>query len=149
MSSERKFEFTNARYPGEQKLPERSTEGSAGYDFFCPIDITLEPNCSMIIPTGVKAKMPNGEVLLLFNRSSNPTKRGLLMLNGVGVIDSDYYSNPDNDGEIGFNLCNICKDPVTIKQGDKIGQGIFIPFMLAEEKTPLLKRIGGFGSTGK
>lgn len=150
MDETRKFEFVSAKYPGEQKLPERSTSASAGYDFFCPMDITIEANATLIVPTGVKAKFPEDEVLLLFNRSSNPTKKGLFMLNGVGVIDSDYYDNPDNEGEIGFSFMNITDKDVEIKQGEKLGQAIFLPFHTVENDMPKANtRKGGFGSTGK
>lgn len=146
--SNRKFEFIKAFYP-EARLPERATENSAGYDFYCPLDVTIGPNASVIVPTGIKAKMETDEVLLLFNRSSNPTKKGLILINGVGVVDSDYYNNPDNEGEIGFCFFNMGTEDAVIKAGEKLGQGVFTSFLTADEVPPTNQRTGGFGSTGK
>ena len=146
----RGFTFVSAKYPGKQRLPERSTVRSAGYDFFCPIDVTISPYTSLIVPTGVKAWMDEDECLMLFNRSSNPKRKGLVLINGVGVIDSDYFNNPDNEGEIGFAFYNITDKPVTIKAGEKLGQGVFTTYLTADnEVCPTNERTGGFGSTGK
>lgn len=144
------------------KLPERSTKNAAGYDFFAAEEVVIpsvvkslwslirgkavEPT---LVQTHVKAKMRANEVLILANRSSNP-KRGLILSNGIGVVDADYFSNPDNDGDIGFAFYNFLPWDVTIKEGQKIGQGIFTTFLKTDEDTPpKATREGGFGSTGE
>lgn len=130
-------------------LPKRATKYSAGYDFFNPERVTIEPNEIKYIKTGVKVKMQDDEVLLLYNRSSNPKKKGIQTANGVGVIDSDYYNNSDNEGEIAFEFENRIDKPVTIEVGEKLGQGIFTKFLLTEDDNITKERKGGFGSTGK
>ena len=130
-------------------LPKRATKYSAGYDFFNPERVTIEPNEIKYIKTGVKVKMQDDEVLLLYNRSSNPKKKGIQTANGVGVIDSDYYNNSDNEGEIAFEFENRTDKPVTIEVGEKLGQGIFTKFLLTEDDNITKERKGGFGSTGK
>lgn len=104
-----------------------------------------------LVPTGIKAKMPSDEMLLLYNRSSNPLKRFLFLANGVGVIDSDYYNNEGNEGHIMFQFINLGPTPITIKKGERIGQGIFQKFLLTTdvEITQDIERTGGFGSTNK
>ena len=101
-----------------------------------------------MIPTGIKAKFPEDEVLLIFNRSSNPKKKGLIIPNGVGVIDADYYNNPDNEGEIAFLFYNMLEEDVVIKAGEKLGQGIFVKFAKIDDDRTTGVRQGGFGSTG-
>ena len=94
--------------------------------------------------------MQPDEVLMLFNRSSGPFKRRLILPNGVGIIDADYYNNPNNEGEIFVQLINYGLRDYHIKKGERIGQGIFIPYLLADdEKQPTAQRTGGFGSTQK
>lgn len=137
----------------EYKLPERSTNFSAGYDFFAPYKVVCKPHEITFVRTGVKACMMNDEVLLIFNRSSNPTKKGLILPNGVGVVDADYYNNPSNEGEIGFMFYNITENDVVIEKGDKLGQGVFVSFLMTSEDMAKVfdeakKRSGGFGSTG-
>lgn len=104
-----------------------------------------------LIHTGIKASMEEDEVLYLYNRSSNPKKKGLILANGVGVIDADYYNNPDNDGEIMFAFYNIFPWDVTIKQGERIGQGVFAKYLRPTEGLRIKdeERTSGFGSTGK
>lgn len=101
-----------------------------------------------IIQTHVKAKMRANEVLMLFNRSSNPGK-GLILANGVGVVDSDYYGNEKNDGDIGFAFFNISPFSVKIPKDAKIGQGVFQTFLKVDDDKAEGTRTGGFGSTGK
>ena len=101
-----------------------------------------------LVKTGIKAYMPNDEYLMLCNRSSNP-KKGLILANGVGIVDADYYSNPDNDGEIMFPFINIGNDTVEIRKGDKIGQGIFMKYKTTDDDMADGERTGGFGSTGE
>ena len=100
-----------------------------------------------LVPTGIKAYMPEDEALMLFNRSSNPLKTFLVLSNGVGVIDSDYYENPGNDGNIMFQFWNFGPMNYTINKGETIGQGIFMKYLKADNDVPGKKRVGGFGST--
>jgi dUTP pyrophosphatase len=131
---------------GEIKLPTRATEHSAGYDFYSPVDVTIQPNESVLIFTDVKAHMYYDNVLLLFVRSSMG-KHPVVIANGTGVIDVDYYGNPDNDGNIGFRLLNLGSTPYEIKVGDRIGQGVFIKYGTVKEDNASGTRQGGFGST--
>ncbi|MDY2736230.1 dUTP diphosphatase [Intestinibacter sp.] len=149
----RKFEFVNKILNNEdgikRLLPQRSTKNSAGYDFFNPKNITCKSHEITMIPTGIKAQFPEDEALLLFNRSSNPKKKGLIILNGVGVVDSDYYNNPDNEGEMAFVFYNMLEEDVTLLAGEKLGQGIFVKYAKTDDDTAEGERTGGFGSTGK
>lgn len=145
-----KFEKVN-RITEEIKLPERSTLNSAGYDFFAIEDVVFPAKKLTRAMTGVKCELMPDMVLILANRSSNPSKKGLILANGVGIIDADYYGNPDNDGEIGFEFYNITDEDVVIKKGEKLGQGIIINFIKTENdyiSNPYNTRVGGFGSTG-
>lgn len=148
----RYFELVN-RLKGKSdfydRLPERSTKNSAGYDFFNINDVVCKSHQITMIPTGIKAKFPEDEMLLLFNRSSNPKKKGLVILNGVGVVDSDYYGNADNDGEMAFVFYNMLDEDVRIEAGEKLGQGIFVKYATTDNDTAEGERQGGFGSTGK
>lgn len=159
-------------------LPKRSTSKSAGYDFYAIEDVTVEPVVFMVakswvssiierlkyngtfntepekilptlVKTGIKAYMEDDEVLMLYNRSSNPKKMGLILANSVGVVDCDYYGNIDNDGEIGFLFYNIFPLPVKFKSGDKIGQGVFTKFLRTDGDSVTTERVGGYGSTDK
>lgn len=134
------------------KLPERSTINSAGYDFYAIEDQHIPGNIVTYVKTGVKIKMQEDEFLLLANRSSNPKNKELILMNGVGIIDSDYYNNPDNDGEIVFAFSSLNPTGSFIKKGDKIGQGIIMKFIKTENdfsSSPINTRMGGFGSTSK
>lgn len=102
----------------------------------------------VLVPTGVKSYMQQNEFLQLANRSSNP-KNGLVLANGIGIIDSDYYNNENNEGHIMFQFVNLTEDDVIIEVGQKIGQGIFLPFLLTDDDFVDNIRSGGFGSTGK
>lgn len=132
-------------------LPKRSTKYSAGYDFEAAEDIIIPAGSEIptLIKTGIKAYMEEGEVLMLFNRSSNPKKKGLVLANSVGVIDKDYYENEDNDGHIMFAFLNIKKEDVEIKKGERIGQGVFMNFNTSDDDNAEGERKGGFGSTNK
>lgn len=104
------------------------------------------------VHTGVKAYMEDDEVLELYNRSSNPKKLGLILANGVGVVDADYFENKDNDGEIMFAFYNLLPVSVTLNEGDRIGQGIFKKFLRPTDSSLRVKdatRVGGVGSTDK
>lgn len=102
-----------------------------------------------LVSTGVKAYMNENEALFLYNRSSNPLKRFLLMSNGVGVIDADYYNNEDNDGHIMFQFINLGLTDMQINKGERIGQGVFKQYLIADNDTATRKRSGGFGSTNE
>lgn len=130
-------------------LPERSTKKSAGYDFYVPVDTVCKSHEITMVKTGIKAYMEDDETLLLFNRSSNPKKRGLVILNGVGVVDSDYVDNPDNEGEIAGLFYNMLDEDVVLKAGDKIMQGVFVNYNIVDDDNATGTREGGFGSTGK
>lgn len=134
------------------KLPERSTKNSAGYDFINPERVEIPPynigDDPILVRTGIKAYMPNNEVLLLVNRSSNPKKKKLIIPNSLGVIDADYVDNPDNEGEMGFLFWNMSKETVVIEAGEKLGQGLFVKYGTVDNDNADGERIGGFGSTG-
>ena len=132
----------------DTRLPERSTELAAGYDFFAREDIKILPHNLKVTWTGVKAYMLPDEVLKLYNRSSMAIKKGLMLSDNVAVIDADYYNNPTNEGEIGFMFYNFTGEIAIIKKGEKLGQGIFEKYMLADNDKHGGKRTGGFGSTG-
>ena len=131
------------------KLPERATKWSAGYDFFAPEDIVLPAKQLTRVMTGVKCELLPHMVLILSNRSSNPSKKGLFLANGVGIIDADYYNNPDNEGEIGFEFYNFSDKDKEIKKGEKIGQGVITHWIKTENDNAAGSRDGGFGSTDK
>ena len=101
-----------------------------------------------LIPTGIKCYLPHGYYLQLSVRSSLPLKHWLIMANGIGVIDADYYNNPDNEGHIYFQLINLGQYPIIIKKGDCFGQGIILPYNVTNEDNTTAARVGGFGSTG-
>lgn len=122
-----------------------------GYDFFAIEDIIIPPykigDNPILILTGVKAHLPKNEFLMIVNRSSNPKKKKLVIPNSIGIIDSDYYNNADNEGEIGFLFYNLSDQPVEIKKGEKLGQGIFQKYYLTNNDKSNKIRNGGFGST--
>lgn len=131
---------------GEIKLPTRATEHSAGYDFYSPVDVVIQPNESVMIWTDVKTHMYYDNALLIIPRSSMG-KQPVMIANTVGLIDSDYYGNSDNDGNIGFRLLNLGNTSYEIKAGDRIGQGIFIKYGTIKDDKVTTTRQGGFGST--
>ena len=130
----------------EIALPKRATAGSAGYDFVSPLDVTIPAGGTALIPTGIRAEMEPGWVLLLFPRSSLGFKYGMRLSNTVGVIDSDY-AFAKNEGHIMVKLRNPLSGPVTIGRGERVCQGVFLPYGTAEEDEVLTGRTGGFGST--
>lgn len=134
----------------EIKLPIRSTTGSAGYDFYSPFNLNFPPNKTNKIPTGIRVKMDEGYVLLCFPRSGLGCKYRLRLDNTVGVIDSDYFFS-DNEGHIFVKLTNETLEDktLTIKQGDRFAQGIFVPFGITTDDAAYGIRNGGFSSTGK
>ena len=134
-------------------LPVRKTKFSAGYDVEAAEDCTIPAFVAgqkpTLIKTGLKAYMEDDEVLMLYNRSSNPGKKGLILANSVGVIDKDYYGNPDNDGHIMYAFFNVKSEPVEIKKGDVVGQAIFQKYLITDDDSAEGERVGGFGSTNK
>lgn len=129
------------------KLPERATKNSAGYDFFAPERTILPAKQLTRVMTGVKCKLRTYMVLVLTNRSSNPSKKGLFLANGVGIVDADYYNNPSNEGEIGFEFYNFGEKAVIIEKGEKIGQGVITTYNRVQDDSAFGSRDGGFGST--
>ena len=127
-------------------LPKRATKGSAGYDFVSPLEVTVPAGGSALIPTGIRAEMEPGWVLMLFPRSSLGFRHALRLSNTVGVIDSDY-AFAKNEGHIMVKLRNPLSEPVTIGRGDRFCQGVFLPYGTAEEEEDFAVRVGGFGST--
>ena len=149
---ERGFEIVKGYEDKDIHIPVRKTAHSAGYDIEAAEDIILpkyEPGIKpTLIPTGLKAYCKEDECYLLLNRSSGP-KKGFLMANGVGLIDSDYYGNPDNDGHIMFAFFNIKDEDIVIKKGEAIGQGVFSKYLVTDDDEASGERTGGFGSTDK
>lgn len=132
----------------EYGLPSRSTLGSAGYDFSVLSDYEIEPGAIVKIPTGIKAYMQDDEVLMIFIRSSLGFKYNLRLCNQVGIIDSDYYNNPDNEGHIWVSIKNEGDKTVILKKGDRVVQGIFTKFLKTDnDDNTSAARLGGFGST--
>lgn len=134
----------------EIKLPKRATSGSAGYDFYSTLDFELPPNETIMIPTGIRAKIDDGWVLCLFPRSGLGFKFRLQLNNTVGIIDSDYY-NSDNEGHIFVKLTNDTNmnKTVSLSRGDGFAQGLFMPFGITTDDEADGIRNGGFGSTTK
>ena len=135
---------------GEIKLPRRASKHSAGYDFYLPYEVTIPPHCSTgIIPTDIKAYMQEGEVLMLYVRSSIGIKKGLILANGTGIVDGDYYSNTDNDGNIGIALRNETDTIVVLEKGERVMQGVFVNYLVTDDDNTNTERAGGFGSSGQ
>lgn len=175
MTKNRGFQVITEYKDKNINLPKRATKASAGYDFEAAEDVTIpsifkqflkaqvwltdgsDESLSKIqkitkptlVSTGIKSYMNDDEYLELVNRSSNPLKNFLFLANGVGVIDSDYYNNEENEGHIKFQFVNFGIFDKHIKKGDKIGQGIFHKFLKADDDSAEGNRTGGFGSTTK
>lgn len=132
------------------KKPHRATAMSAGYDFYSPIDFHLEPGMTIKIPTGIRARMPEDYVLMIYPRSGLGFKYRLQLNNTVGVIDSDYY-NALNEGHIMIKITNDSNEgkALDIKAGEGFAQGIFIQYGIVEDDDAKDIRVGGFGSTTK
>jgi len=129
-------------------LPTRSTAHSAGYDFVSPMYFTLKPGETIMIPTGIRAYMPNDMVLMAFPRSGLGTKYQLGLCNTVGIIDADYY-NADNEGHIHIKLVNRGDKRVYVDGGQAFAQGIFLPYYTVYGDNVTSSRSGGFGSTDR
>ena len=132
----------------EITLPRRGSSKAMAYDFFSPIETTIMPNEKQLIFTDVKAYMQDGEALILNVRSSMG-KSEIGLSNSQGWIDGDFYNSPNGDGNIGIFLKNNGSEPYNIKVNDRIAQGMFIPFLAADNGNVDEERKGGFGSTGK
>lgn len=146
----RGFEVISAYVQAALPLPQRKTPGSAGYDLAAAETVTVSPGEVALVPTGMKAYMQDGEYLGLHIRSGLAVKHKLCLVNGQGIIDADYYNNTDNEGHILVALYNLGREAVTLQQGERIAQGIFYAYLLAEDDlAAAAHRRGGFGSTGK
>ena len=159
----RGFEICSKYKDAGLKKPLRKTRHSVAYDMYAAEDIIVpsiikhafsllknkdEKILPTFIPTGIKAYFEDDEVLILANKSSFP-KKVLIMANGIGVIECDYYNNPTNEGELFFQYYNIFPFDIKIKKGDSIGQAYFQKFLKADDDNFLdADRTGGFGSTG-
>ena len=174
-----KFEKVSRFAEIDLPMPVRKTAQSAGYDFVVAEDIIIPPYSELVekmkayspvitptldaaaaaiksanakvslVSTGMKCKLEEGTYLELSVRSSCPLKHWLILGNSVGIIDADYYNNPDNEGEIFFQIINLAPFPIQLKCGDAIGQGIIKPYLVTENDIATGTRIGGFGSTDK
>jgi dUTP pyrophosphatase len=129
-------------------LPSYQTAGAAGFDLAASADLTIQPGQIALVPTGLVFAVPAGHFLGIFARSSTPLKRGLVVANGVGVLDSDYSGPTD---ELKIQLMNVTSAPVDVKRGDRLAQGVIMPFVRAEFEEAASASTpdrGGFGSTG-
>lgn len=134
----------------EIQLPTRGDSRSAGYDFYSNETVVLQPKQSHLFWTDVKSYMLDDEVLSIHVRSSIGTKKDLMLKNTTGIIDSSYYENVSNDGNIGICLVNMGDKIQKIEKGERIAQGIFTKYLIADDDICLkLERTGGFGSSGK
>ena len=139
--------FGDVAVPALPALPRRATVGSAGYDFFSPLAFTLAPGACVRIPTGVRARIDDGWVLMLFPRSGLGFKYRLQLNNTVGIVDADYFG-ARNEGHIFIQLTNAVARPMTVGLGAAFAQGVFLPFGLTDDDDARGERTGGFGSTG-
>ena len=153
MERKRGFEVAKGFENAGINLPVRKTKNSAGYDIEAAEDTVIpafKPGQKpTLVKTGIKAYCEPDEFFMLCNRSSNPGKRGLVVANSVGIIDSDYYGNVDNDGHVMFAFYNFFDHDVEIKKGDAIGQAIFMKYLITDDDNAKGERTGGFGSTSK
>ena len=147
----RGFEIAKGYEDKGINLPIRKTERSAAYDLEAAEEVVL-PSFQLgmkptLIPTGLKAYMEEDEVLLIVPRSYGPKKQGISFPHNVGVIDSDYYGNPDNDGHIFVQCINLKDHDVVIKKGEAVAQAMFQKFLITDDDQAYGTRVGGFGST--
>lgn len=132
------------------RMPERSTKNSAGYDIFSIEEGIIKPNESKIFKTGLKVTMNSDEVMFLCSRSSQGYKYDVCLTNSVGVIDSDFYNNKDNEGHFSIKLSNNGTKDYIVKIGDKIAQGVFVKYLTVDDEDEIIEeRNGGLGSTDK
>ncbi|HEY2434780.1 MAG TPA: dUTP diphosphatase [Vicinamibacterales bacterium] len=137
------------RLRADVPLPRYETAGAAGFDLAASEDVTVPPGGVVLVPTGLVIEVPRGHLLGVFARSSTPLKRGLMVANGVGVVDEDYCGPAD---EIRIQVLNFTAAPVTVARGDRIAQGVLLPIARAEWQetadAPRPGSRGGFGATG-
>ena len=129
-------------------LPSYQTDGAAGFDLAASADLTVQPGEVTLVPTGLVIEVPAGHFLGIFARSSTPLKRGLVVANGVGVVDSDYCGPAD---EIRIQVLNVTRTPVEVRRGDRLAQGVILSYVRAawrKTQSPEQPSRGGFGSTG-
>jgi dUTP pyrophosphatase len=138
-----------ARLRDDVALPAYQTDGAAAFDLAASEDVTIAPGEVTLVPTGLVVEVPPGMFLAIFARSSTPPRRGLMVSNGVGVVDSDYCGPAD---EVKIQVLNFTEQPVTVRTGDRIAQGIFLPApRVIWEESAVAKSAsrGGFGSTDR
>jgi dUTP pyrophosphatase len=145
----RGFEIVEAYKNIDITLPERKTALSAGYDLMAAENVTLLPNAVSLIPTGLKAYMQAHEYLGIHIRSGLAFKHSLSLINGQGIIDADYYNNPDNEGHIMIAVYNHGSASLAINKGERVAQGIFYNYLKTDTDAATASRTGGMGSTGK
>jgi len=137
------------RLSADVPLPKYETAGAAGFDLAASEDVVVPPGGIALVPTGLIIEVPPGHLLGIFARSSTPLKRGLMVANGVGVVDQDYCGPRD---EVKVQVLNVTQAPVAVARGDRIAQGLFLPVARAdwnESAGPLRSASrGGFGATG-
>ncbi len=127
--------------------PKRSTTNSSGYDFYLPDDVILVPNTPTLVWTDIKAYMLPDEFLGIYIRSSIAIKKGIIIVNQTGIVDSDYYNNSSNDGNIIICLMIKNKNYKTLKKGERVAQGIFQKYLVTDDDYIDKIRDGGLGST--
>ena len=143
------FNGIDARYD-DIVIPKRNTMYSAGYDFYIPYDLTIKSGEIIKIPTGIKVMLNSDEFLGIYIRSSLGFKYNLRMCNQVGIIDSDYYDNIDNEGHIFVKLKNEGDSDIVLKKNDRFVQGIIQKFYVVDNEDNLMNtRVGGIGSTDR
>ena len=143
------FNGIDARYD-DVVIPKRNTMYSAGYDFYIPYDLTIKSGEIVKIPTGIKVMLNSDEFLGIYIRSSLGFKYNLRMCNQVGIIDSDYYDNIDNEGHIFVKLKNEGDSDIVLKKNDRFVQGIIQKFYVVDNEDNLMNtRVGGIGSTDR
>ena len=145
----RGFEKISKYAAVEFSMPERKTQKSAGYDICLPEDIELLPGKLQLVPTGIKAYMQDDEFLGIHIRSSMAIKRHLRLVNNEGIVDADYYNNPDNEGHLMIALANDTDKDIVLQAHERIAQGIFYRYLTTDDDASKEKsvRSGGFGST--
>ncbi|HEU0002482.1 MAG TPA: dUTP diphosphatase [Ktedonobacteraceae bacterium] len=141
------LEVTIKRIDKDLPLPTYATVGSVGFDLFCREDTEIAPRTIELIPGNVIVRIPRDYMLMIALRSSTPVRKGLLIPNGLGIIDQDYCGEGD---ELRIQVFNFRESAVLVKRGERIAQGIFVPIARVtwHEVDEMGKGRGGFGSTG-
>ncbi len=149
----RGFEVAKGFEDKNINLPFRKTKHSAAYDIEAAEDVVIpvfKPGMKpTLVKTGLKAYCMDDEFFILAVKSSGPFKKGLVLANSIGIIDSDYYNNEDNDGHFMFAYYNFFDTDLEIKKGEAIGQLVFQKFLVTDNDCAEGQRVGGFGSTSK